>query len=84
MEVTLESDIDEKKNLLNKKIILSVLVAQHTSSNASHSTIPVTNPVQPINSVMVAVDSRHHVALHPPYSTSGMNVHILFVWLVHF
>ncbi|XP_015907966.1 histone deacetylase complex subunit SAP130 isoform X3 [Parasteatoda tepidariorum] len=56
-----------------------VSFAQHTSSNASHSSIPVTNPVQPINSVMVAVDSRHHVALHPPYGTSGKTSELVSV-----
>ncbi|GIY87894.1 histone deacetylase complex subunit SAP130-A [Caerostris darwini] len=42
--------------------------SQHsTSSNTSHSPAATSNTVQPINSVMVAVDSRHHVALHPSY-----------------
>ncbi|XP_035222877.1 histone deacetylase complex subunit SAP130-like isoform X1 [Stegodyphus dumicola] len=49
-----------------------VSFSQHASNNASaHPSISVSNPVQPINSVMVAVDSRHHVALHSSYNTSS-------------
>lgn len=42
------------------------LVSQHSSSNVStHSSIPVSNPV------MVAVDSRHHMSLHPSFSSNS-------------
>ncbi|GIY65716.1 histone deacetylase complex subunit SAP130 [Caerostris extrusa] len=55
--------------------------SQHnTSSNTSHSPASTSNTVQPINSVMVAVDSRHHVALHPSYVkysiTGGKNAEV--------
>ncbi|CAL1267508.1 unnamed protein product [Larinioides sclopetarius] len=49
--------------------------AQHTSSNtSSHTSTPTSNPVQPINSVMVAVDPRHHVALHPSYGGKNTDI----------
>ncbi|GIY65714.1 hypothetical protein CEXT_338531 [Caerostris extrusa] len=49
--------------------------SQHnTSSNTSHSPASTSNTVQPINSVMVAVDSRHHVALHPSYGGKNAEV----------
>ncbi|GIY87891.1 histone deacetylase complex subunit SAP130-A [Caerostris darwini] len=49
--------------------------SQHsTSSNTSHSPAATSNTVQPINSVMVAVDSRHHVALHPSYGGKNAEV----------
>ncbi|KAF8767883.1 Histone deacetylase complex subunit SAP130 like protein [Argiope bruennichi] len=49
--------------------------AQHTTSNtSSHSSTSTSNPVQPINSVMVAVDSRHSVALHPSYGGKSSDI----------
>ncbi|XP_054723437.1 histone deacetylase complex subunit SAP130-like [Uloborus diversus] len=49
-----------------------VSFAHHSTSNtASHPSISVSNSSQPLNSVMVAVDSRHHVSLHSPFSQNS-------------
>ncbi|GFR17402.1 histone deacetylase complex subunit SAP130-A, partial [Trichonephila clavata] len=51
-----------------------VSFSQHSSSNTSSHSSASTNPVQPISSVMVAVDSRHHVALHPSYGGKNADI----------
>ncbi|PRD32158.1 UNVERIFIED_CONTAM: Histone deacetylase complex subunit [Trichonephila clavipes] len=51
-----------------------LIVSQHSSNNTSSHSSASTNPVQPISSVMVAVDSRHHVALHPSYGGKNADI----------
>ncbi|KAG8184424.1 hypothetical protein JTE90_004592 [Oedothorax gibbosus] len=48
---------------------------QHSSSNTtSHASNASSNSSQSVGSVMVSVDSRHHVALHPTYGGKDMNI----------
>ncbi|GFT56579.1 histone deacetylase complex subunit SAP130-A [Nephila pilipes] len=51
-----------------------VSFSQHSSNNTSSHSSTATNPVQPISSVMVAVDSRHHVAMHPSYGGKNADI----------